>query len=91
MGARLQMATRKSFSVSNKAQLNPALLGELAKSALTCEVCLEIEKDVLPNSEGAAYVEAGSFRGRTVGRLDAHFKAHWKDEYELVDLPARKG
>ena len=90
MSARLRMETRSCFGFSNKAQLNPALLGALAISAPSCEVCLEIEKDVLPNPEGAEYVEAASFRGRTVQRLDAHFKAHWKDEYELVDLSGRK-
>jgi hypothetical protein len=85
------METRSRFGFSNKAQLNPALLAALAESAPTCEVCLEIEKDVQPNPEGAEYVEASTFRGRTLERLDAHFKSHWKDEYELIDLSGRKG
>jgi hypothetical protein len=91
MSARLQMVTRSSFGFSTKAQLNSALLGALAESAPTCEACLEIEKDVEPNPQGAEYVEAASFRGRTVQRVDAHFKSHWKDEYELIDLSGRKG
>jgi hypothetical protein len=85
------MVTRSRFGFFNKAQLNPALLGALAESAPRCEVCLEIEKDVLPNAQGAEYVEAASFRGRTVQRLDAHFKSHWKNEYELVDLSGNRG
>jgi hypothetical protein len=91
MSATLQMVTRARFGFSNRAQLNPALLTALSASAPTCDACLEIEKDVLPNPEGAEYVEAASFRGRTVQKLDAHFKSHWKDEYVLVDLSGRKG
>jgi len=31
-----------------------------------------------------------SFPGRRCRRLDAHFKSHWKTEYELVDLSGRE-
>ena len=90
MTTKLQMMTRSRFGFSKKAQLNRALLGALAASAPGCEACVEIQKDVLPNPEGAEYVEAASFPGRTVQKLDAHFKSHWKGEYELVDLSGRK-
>ncbi len=84
MSARLKMATRSRFGFSNNAQLNLALLGELAASGAGCEFCSEIQKDVLVNQEWGEYVEAASFPGRTIRALDAHFKAHWKDDYELV-------
>jgi len=90
MTIKLQMTTRTRFGLSNKAQLNRALLGALAASAPDCDTCLEIQKDLVPNPEGGEYAEAASFPGRTVQRLDAHFKAHWKHEYELVDLSAKR-
>jgi hypothetical protein len=89
MTAKLQMMTRARYGFSNKAQLNPALLGALAASAPGCDACVEIQKDILPNPEGAEYVEAASFPGRTVRTLDAHFRSHWKNDYELVDLSGR--
>lgn len=90
MAPKLQMATRTRFGFSKKAQLNPALVGALAVSAPACEACVEIQKDILPNDEGAEFVEAASFPGRTVQKLDAHFRSHWKDEYGLVDGLERK-
>jgi len=38
------------------------------------------------NRDGGEYVEAASFPGRTIRTIDAHFKAHWKEDYELVHL-----
>jgi hypothetical protein len=84
MVARLKMATRSRFGFSKRAQLNVSLVGAVAASGSGCELCAEIQKDVLVNPEGGEYVEAASFTGRTIGTLDAHFKAHWKDDYELV-------
>ena len=85
MNEKLQMLTRTRFGYSNKAQLSPALLTAVAASGPDCETCFEIQKEL----EGAEFVEAASFPGRTVQKLDAHFKFHWKDGYELVDLSAR--
>ena len=90
MTATLQMVTRTRFGGTNKAQLNQALLRALAASVPGCDTCVEIQKDVLVNPEGGEYVEAASFPGRTVQKLDAHFKTHWKEDYELVDLSVRK-
>jgi len=85
MSATLKMATRSRFGLSNKAHLNLPLLGALAASGTGCEFCAEIQSDVLVNPDGGEYVEAASFPGRTIRKLDAHFKAHWKDDYEMVD------
>jgi hypothetical protein len=85
------MATRSRFGFSNKAHLNLALLGALAASGAGCEFCAEIHRDVLVNQEGGEYVEAASFPGRTLRTIDAHFKAHWKDNYQLVDLSRTDG
>jgi hypothetical protein len=91
MNDRLKMATRSRFGFSNRAQLNLPLLGALAASGAGCEVCAEIQRDVLVNPEGGEYVEAASFPGRTLRAIDAHFKAHWKDDYQLVDLSRTDG
>jgi hypothetical protein len=91
MTAKLVMVTRSRFGFSKKAQLNRELIGALAASAPGCEECVEIQKDLLATPEGGEYVEAASFPGRTVQKLDAHFKAHWKSEYELVDQSGRLG
>jgi len=90
MAPKLQMATRSRFGFSKKAQLNPALIAALAISAPQCEACVEIQKDILLNPEGAEFLEAASFPGRTVQKLDAHFRSHWKEEYGLVDGLERK-
>ena len=90
MVATLQMVTRTRFGGTNKAQLNQALLGALAASGPGCDTCVEIRKDLLENPEGGEYVEAASFPGTTIQKLDAHFKAHWKDDYRFVDLGAIK-
>ena len=90
MSARLQMTTRRLFGFSNKARLNPALLEALRAEGSFCEICRDIDKEVDSVPEGGEYVEAASFPGKTVQKLDAHFKSHWKAEYELVDLSGRK-
>jgi hypothetical protein len=91
MTAKFVMTTRSRFGFSKKAQLNPELIGALAESAPVCETCVEIQRDVLATPEGGEYVEAASFPGRTVQKLDAHFKSHWKGDYELVEQSGRFG
>jgi hypothetical protein len=90
MTATLQMMTARTFGFSNRAKLNPALLLALQSSGPLCETCREIEKGIDLIPEGAEFVECGSFPGKTVQKLDAHFKSHWKAEYELVDRSGRK-
>jgi len=90
MTATMQMMTRRLFGFSNRAKLNAALVEALRASVSMCETCREIEKEIDSIPEGAEFVECGSFPGKTVQKLDAHFKFHWKAEYELVDLSGRK-
>ena len=90
MSATLQMMTRRLFGFSNRAKLNPALVDALKASMPVCETCREIEKGIDSIPEGAEFVECASFPGKTVQKLDAHFKFHWKAEYELLDLSGRK-
>ena len=87
--AKFQMVTRRLFGFSNSARLNPALMEALHASIINCDVCREIVKEVDPISEGGDYVESTGFPGKTVQKLGAHFKAHWKDDFELVDLARR--
>jgi hypothetical protein len=87
---KMQMVTRKLFGFSNKAQLNGALLEGLRASMPICETCRDIEKELDATPEGGEFTEAASFPGRTVQKLDAHFKYHWKEGYELVDLSGRR-
>ena len=89
MNEKLKMVTRTRFGHSNKATLSPALLTAIAASGPDCAICVEIQKEVEVSPEGAEFVEAASFPGRTVEKLNAHFKFHWKDGYELVDLALR--
>jgi len=91
MDAKLQMVTRRVFGFSNKAQLNQALVDALRASAPGCETCRDIDKEVEAIPDGGEYVEAASFPGKTVQKLDAHFKFHWKTDYALVDLSGRRG
>jgi len=91
MTARLQMTTRARFGYSRTANLNRALVDALLASTSGCETCRDIEKDVDSKPDGGEYVEAAGFPGKTVQKLDAHFKSHWKDEYELVDLTGWRG
>ena len=87
MTARLQMmTTRRRFGLSNRARLSRPLMDALQASGPSCETCREIEKDVDVVPEGGEYVEAASFPGKTIQKLDAHFKSHWNSEYEMVDL-----
>lgn len=90
MARRLQMTTHSRFGFSKKAQLNPALLAAVQESRQRCERCGEIERELQPNAEGGEFVEAASFPGGSVQKLDAHFKYHWKDDYELVETAASK-
>ncbi|HLF93923.1 MAG TPA: hypothetical protein VJB14_10710 [Planctomycetota bacterium] len=89
--ARLKMVTRRKFGFSNGAQLNRPLVDALKASTEACETCREIEKEIDATADGAEYLEAPSFPGKTVQKLDAHFKYHWKGDYELVDLSDRAG
>jgi hypothetical protein len=90
MSAKLQMVTHRLFGFSNKARLNVALVDALHASGPGCETCRDIEKEVDSVPDGGEYIEAASFPGKTVQKLDAHFKSHWKEDYELVDLSGRK-
>lgn len=87
---RLKMETRRKFGFSNRATLNGALLEALRASMPQCDTCRDIAQDVDTHPEGGEWVEAAAFPGRTVQKLDAHFKFHWKDRYELVDLSGRR-
>jgi len=85
MSANLQMTSVRRFGRSNMARLNPALMAALHASGPGCETCREIEREVDSNPEGGEYVETAGFPGKTVPKLDAHFKFHWKDDYQFVD------
>jgi len=87
--AKLRMVTRRKFGFSNGAQLNRALVDAVKASMRGCETCREIDKEIEPTAEGAEYLETPTFPGQTVQKIDAHFKYHWKGDYELVDLANR--
>ena len=91
MAARLRMETRRIFGFSNKARLNAALVAAVRVSMSDCETCRDIEKELDSTVIGGEYVESPGFPGKTIQKLNAHFKYHWNDEYELVDLSGRKG
>ena len=84
MSVPLQMVAPGRFGFSGKARLNRALVDALSISKKMCEMCGDIENDLSLSPEGGEYVESASFRGRNVQKLDAHFKSHWKDQYELL-------
>ena len=90
MTTKLQMTTQRRSGRSNVARLNPPLVEALRVSGPTCESCRDIAGQVESVPEGGEYVEAASFPGMTVQKLDAHFKSHWKDDYLFVDLSAIK-
>lgn len=90
MSATMQMVTRSLFGFSNKSRLNRALVDAIEASMGGCETCGQIHQEIETGPEGGEFVEAASFPGKTVQKLDAHFKYHWKDEYELVDLVNRR-
>lgn len=87
----LRMLTRSTFGVPSRALLNPGLMAALRTSMPDCDACREIEMMVESTSEGGEYVESASFRGMSVSKLDAHFRAHWKQDYELVIIPGTRG
>jgi hypothetical protein len=89
MTTKLQMVTRSVFGRSNKARLNVPLMSAVQASGRLCETCEDITKQVDSLPDGGEFIEAASFPGKTVQRLDAHFKSHWKTEYELVDLSGK--
>lgn len=88
MTMKLRMTTQRRFGRSNLALLNPPLVEALRASGSSCESCRDIAREVDSVPEGGEYVEAASFPGMTVQKLDAHFKSHWKDDYLFVDLSA---
>ena len=90
MAAKLQMTTKRRFGRSNVAWLNLPLVDALRASGPGCETCQDIAREIDPLPEGGEYVEAASFPGMTVQKLDAHFKSHWRDDYLFVDLSAIK-
>jgi len=90
MSAPMRMTTRARFGVSNSAKLNRALLDALQASTTSCETCRTILKEVDFQSDGGEYVETAGFPGSTIPKLSAHFKSHWKIDYELVDVSGRK-
>ena len=90
MTEKLQLTAQRRPGRSNMARLNPPLVTALHASGAGCELCRDIEKEIDAIPEGGEFVEAASFPGTTIQKLDAHFKAHWKDEYRFVDLGAIK-
>lgn len=89
MAAKLQMVSRRQFGLSNRARLSRSLVEALQASGPSCETCRDIEREIDTGPEGGEYVEAASFPGKTIQKLDAHFKAHWKGDYEFVELSGR--
>jgi hypothetical protein len=91
MAAKLSMSTRRQFGASsNRARLNRELVDAVADAAKICDTCREIHADLETDPEGGTFVEAASFPGATIDKLDAHFRAHWKDAYELLTGSAAK-
>ena len=84
MSSKLQMTSVRRFGRSNMAQLNPALMNALQASGPGCETCRDIAREVDSNHAGGEYIETAGFPGKTVEKLDAHFKFHWKDDYQFV-------
>lgn len=85
MSGKLRMSTRRGFGASSKrARLNRELTDAVSASATSCDTCRQIHADLDTDSDGGDFVEAASFPGATIDRLDAHFRAHWKDGYELA-------
>jgi len=90
MTEKLQLTAQRRPGRSAMARLNPALMSAIHASGTGCETCRDLEREVDAIPEGGEYVEAASFPGTTIQKLDAHFKAHWKDDYRFVDLGAIK-
>lgn len=85
MPVSLLMRTRRRFGFSNRARLNRELVEAVVASAATCDACRDVVRDLQVDPEGGDYVEAPSFPGATIDRLDAHFKFHWDAGYQLLD------
>jgi hypothetical protein len=90
MDAKLQLTAQRRFGRAGMARLNPALVEALHASGTGCETCHDIEREVDAVPEGGEFTEAASFPGKTIQKLDAHFRTHWKDDYRFVDLGAIK-
>lgn len=86
MSATLQMTSIRRSGRAGMARLNRALVDALHASGPNCETCRDIEREVDSGPEGGEYVEASGFPGTTVQKLDAHFKFHWKDDYQFSVL-----
>ena len=87
MPAPLRMLARRQFGRARRARLNRDLVDAVAASAATCDACREIHADLEKDPEGGEYVEAASFPGATIDKIDAHFRAHWRDAYALETGP----
>jgi hypothetical protein len=85
MSAKLRMSTRRQYGASsNRARLNRELVDAVSAAAKVCDTCREIHADLEMDPNGGSFVEAASFPAATIDKLDAHFRAHWKDAYELA-------
>lgn len=84
MTAKLRMSARRTFGQANRARLNRELVDAVTAAAKLCDTCREIHADLEMDPDGGSFVEAASFPGATIDKLDAHFRAHWKDAYELA-------
>ena len=82
---KLQMTAQGRFGQARSARLNRELIDAFRLTCATCEACRDIDKDLDATAEGADFLESASFPSNTVGKLDAHFKSHWKDAYELIE------
>ena len=82
MPATLLMRARRQFGAANRARLNRELVDAVIASAASRETCGDIKADLETDAEGGDFVEATSFPGSTIDRLNAHFRFHWKDDYE---------
>lgn len=80
------MVERRVFGGPSRALLSRDLMAALRESGPACETCRDIAKEVEPTHEGGEYIEAASFPGQSVRKLDAHFRFHWKAGYEFVVL-----
>jgi hypothetical protein len=83
MAATLQMLARRQFGHARRARLNRELVDAVVASAATCDACREINADLEKDPEGGDFVEAASFPGATIDKIDAHFRFHWKDAYAI--------
>ncbi len=84
MPTMLRMLARRQFGRAHRARLNRELVDAVAASARSCDSCREIHTDLEQDPEGGEFVEAASFPGATIDKIDAHFRFHWKDAYALT-------